>query len=367
MSLMNALYAIKFIGFVGIFLTHITYPFDFGAGFTTFFFIFSGFIQMYSFNKKKFKLTEESYKNFLVDKFIKNYPIYLVTLLLSIPYIYPTEHFVFNIKDFLIHLFMLQPFAFNYGTKIYMFNGLSWFMAVLMWFYIIIPLIYHFVCKIKNHRNCKFIMATLFFIAINFAMAYYFRGTIEMFSKRWWLLYISPISRFSDILVGFFLGGLYINYEDKLKKAVKKIPKLVFTIFEVLALSSIALINVKLNISKSFYICGLGFYPTAFALIFIFSFDRGYISDLFSKKFFIKLGKNCIAYYMLHQTVINYFALFLGAQLWYWKKRLLPFQLTGTLIVLLFIIFFGNCLLDNIFNPLYLALKKRLIDNKKQR
>ena len=360
---MNALYAIKFFCFVGIFLTHVAYPYDFGSGFTTFFFVFAGFIQFYSFKKNKFELSKESYKKFILNKVIKNYPIYLITLLLSIPYIYPTEHFAFNIKDFLIHLFMLQVWLPTYGGKIYMFNGLSWFLADMMWFYIIIPILYYFVKKFRYDRsNKKIVLLSILAILLNLCIAYFFRNNIETYSKRWWLLYISPFSRFCNCLLGFFMGAYYIKNEKKLIKNVNSFSKVLFTVFELIALSTIILINHKIHLPGSFYICGLGFFPTALTLIFVFSFNKGYISDFLSNKLFVNLGKNCIAYYMLHQTVINYFALFLGAQLWFDYSRTTPFQLTGTLLVLSYIILIGNLSLKYIFNPLTGYLKNKLIN-----
>ena len=360
---MKALYAIKFFCFVGIFLSHVAYPYDFGAGFTTFFFVFAGFIQFYSFKKNDFSLSKKSYKKFILTKIIKNYPIYFITLLLSIPYIYPTEHFVFNIKDFLIHLFMLQTWLPNYGGKIYMFNGLSWFLANMMWFYLIMPILYHLMKKNNYDKsNKRIVLLSLLTILLNLCIAYFFKDNVETYSTRWWLLYISPFSRLCNCLLGFFMGAYYINNEKKLLKNVNSYSKLVFTFFEVVSLSTIYLINHKFNLPNSFYMCGLGFFPTTLTLIFVFSFNKGYVSGFRSKPIFVNLGKNCIAYYMIHQTVINYFALLLGAQLWFnYSRSILP-QTASTLLVLSYVVLAGNAFLNYIINPITSYLKKRFVD-----
>lgn len=362
---MNALYGIKFIGFLGIFLHHLVYPFAFGKGFTTFFYIFAGYITFYSFNKHNFKLTKKSYKNYILNKIIKNYPIYIITLLMSIPYLYPCEHHIFNIKDFIIHSTMIQTLLPNYGDKIYMFNGLSWFLANLMIFYLIIPIIYHYSKKYKiNKNNIILLVILIATIAMHIIIAYIFRGNIEAYSKRFWLLYISPISRFLNFMLGFTLSNLIIINN----KIIAKIPNYIFTILEIIAMLSIISISINISfIPESFYANGSEAILMSILLISVFSFDKGLISKLIGNKIFVKLGKNCIAYYMLHQVFINYFVLFLAAQIWYNPFTKLSTQIMSTILLLLFTIFTSDKILEYIINPISNYLNNIILNTKQKK
>lgn len=314
---MSALYGFKFIAAVGIFLHHLAFPYSMGRLFTTFFFVFAGFITAYSFKKKQFICNKKTLKEFYISKLIKNYPIYIATLLISIPIVGPVEQMTIQLKDFFVHGLMLQV-LFPYGKKTFMFNGLSWFLADLMIFYFIIPFIYHTIQKMKIETSTMKIgtcLAGMFFV--DFIIAYLFPGGLTAYSFKWWFLYISPFTRIIHYLMGFFFGLLFVLHQEKWKKLVARIPSLVYTLLEMGALS---LLLVAIYLEKrilNFEINEIVYIVTSFIIIVIFALEKGYLSKLLSSKVFVYLGKMSFIIYMLHQVIINYVSLYLGVRPWY--------------------------------------------------
>lgn len=359
---MLALYGFKFIATIGIFLHHLSFPHSTGSLFTTFFFVFSGFITVYNFEKKNFVLNRKSLKQFYLDKFIKNYPIYLITLIISIPYVKDTQLLTFDLFDFLRHAFMLQVIA-PYGKKIYMFNGLSWFLADLMIFYLVIPFIYHFIKKFKI--DCKiyklFICFGLFSI-VEIVFSLIFNQGIEAYTTTWWLLYISPMSRLLNFLLGFLFGFIYLHLQKKWETVCQKIPYLLYTFLEIISLLSIpATMILEKHIPSSFSVNGSTYLIFSFICIFIFAHGKGFISKLFSTKVMVYLGKISLMIYMFHQVVINYMALYLGVRPWYNVDLGRKQNLIVAFLMFLITLCFSDAMWRYVFQPLTLKLQRKVL------
>lgn len=315
---MNALYGLKFIAFIFIFFHHLAFPNSLGSNFTTFFFVFAGFITAYNFKRKNFNPNKKEIKDFYVNKLIKNYPIYIITLIISIPYVLKASGFTFSIKDLITHTFMLQTLS-PQGNKTFLFNGLSWFLADLMIFYLLIPFIYRLFKKFKINSNIKYLLSliSLFVLEVLFSIPFS-NMQIVSYSFKWWLLYISPISRMLNLLIGFVFGLYFVDNQNRLTILFKKLPKYVVFIIELFALLSI-FINVKfLNfIPISYSVNGTKDLPMSLILIVVFGIGTGFISKILGSKLFVYLGKLSLPCYMFHQVIINYLVLCCFSRPWY--------------------------------------------------
>ena len=359
---MDALYGIKFIAFLGIFFHHLAFPTSTGSIFTTFFFVFAGFITAYNFERKKFKVSKGTVKSFYLDKFIKNYPIYIVTLLATLPFVKQVEGFSWNIKDVLIHGLMLQTII-PRGTKTYMFNGLSWFLVDLMIFYLLIPFIYKGIQRLKiDKSNKKMIFCFISIIIIEILFSLFYKGSLESYSFGWWLLYISPISRLLNLMFGFFLGLWFYKNMKVLKEKINKVPKIIITVLEIASLINIYLcIRIPSFLSGAFVMNGTHHLFLSFSLILIFGLNRGYISDFFKTKVLVYLGKLSLPCYMTHQLVINYLAFCCFCSPWYNYSISLKRNIFDGIFILVLTLCISDVLQRHILIPFTKFLQKKFI------
>lgn len=311
---LNALYALRFFASVAIYIHHLYYPYGFGAICVTFFFIMSGFTMAYSLNKKDFILSRKTLKQFYLNKIVKFYPLYLVTFFASIPIM----HFLnvkFNFLNVIVNLSLLQSYYPN-NNEVFMFNGLSWFVADIMFFYLVTPFIFILLKKLKIHKNIKImVLITFLLYLVAFYISYRFSWKVEAYSFGWWLVYISPFFRIFDYLIGFLLGLIFIRIKDYNLKVVKF--DFVFTILEVLAIIFILLSYKSKYLLIDSLRYGVYYIPALALMIFIFAFGRGIISKMISLRVFVYLGKLSYVIYMIHQLVIYYTSMYFGNTMYY--------------------------------------------------
>ncbi len=365
---MNALYGIKFIGFIFIFFHHLAFPYSLGSTFTTFFFVFAGFITGYNFIKKDFQPNKKNVLNFYLNKFIKNWPIYIFTLLISIPFVTRVSGFDLTIKDFFTHLFMLQTII-PQGNKTFMFNGLSWFLVDLMIFYLLIPLLYKLIKKYKLDSVIKSIISIIILISLEIIFSLIFKdGPIAAYSFKWWILYISPISRILNILIGFMVGIIFEKNKDWFNKKINKIPNFIILLIEFLALISIYVRYKTSNLLPgSFMTNGTYDLPMSLILIIVFAIGRGKISKILGSKPLVYLGKLSLPCYMLHQLMINYLVLCCFSNPWYRQEISFTRNLFDGLFILVLVICVSIIFFEYILNPCTNILIKKFERGKRKR
>lgn len=368
---MNALYGLKFIAFVFIFFHHLAFPHSMVSSFTTFFFVFAGFITAYSFEKKKFNPNKQNIKKFYINKFIKNYPIYILTLIISIPYVIKVSGLDLTIKDLFTHVFMLQT-VIPQGNKTFMFNGLSWFLVDLMIFYIIIPFVYKLFKKIKLNNNKKYICTLITLIVAEIVFSMLFQNTqIKSYDFNWWLLYISPMSRILNLLIGFVFGLIFEKNKDTWISKFNKLPKYLIFIIELFALSTV-IIRYKTSsfIPGSYATNGTYDLPMSLILILVFGIGCGFFSKILSSKPLVYLGKLSLPCYMFHQIIINYLVLCCFSSPWYNQSISYKRNLFNALFIITIVICISEVFQRYILNPMTNSLISRFErknkDEKKQ-
>jgi peptidoglycan/LPS O-acetylase OafA/YrhL len=356
---MGALYALRFFAAFGIYIHHLYYPYGFGSALVTFFFIISGFTTACSFSKKGFILSKNSLKKYYVGKFIKLYPLHIITFILSIPIMgYMNQKF--NLIQAIVNVFLVQSYYPN-GKDVFLFNGLSWFIADVLFFYLVIPFIYKLITILRIDRNIfVLILSSTALFCIAFFLSYYFRWNVEAYTFGWWLVYVSPYFRLIDCLIGFLIGLIFTRLNEKICIEIKN-RLIVFTIIEIFSvlLLYLAYKSKILLIDSIRY--GVYYIPVLVLFIFVFAFDSGIISKVISIKPFVYLGKISNAIYMIHQLIIYYTTYLLGSAMFYSDNMGLNNYLAE---IFLFIIVL--CVSD-VFSRNLLTIKTKMLSFKKIR
>ncbi|MFT8549590.1 MAG: acyltransferase [Acetobacter okinawensis] len=175
---------------------------EFGWLSVSFFFVLSGFVLMWSYKPA------ESYGYFVLKRIIRIYPIYIITLLISLFAFYkihnPLGGYVGTPFGTFLSFFLLQDWVPWHPEIRQSWNGVSWTLSCELFFYLIAPILFHYVLSIKNRMHIVFVAfiwwASLLFTAV---LAHHFHNDrIED------ILSFHPIARLFEFFVGAVLGLL---------------------------------------------------------------------------------------------------------------------------------------------------------------
>lgn len=290
----------------------------------TFFFILSGFILTYNYDHLVRKKTV-TLKHFLLFRFARIYPTFLLTFLLAIPLfvmsLEETSLHIINMSSHLSYLDSIQnilnqktisfslfittaianlgliqsflPFSLIYFS----FNAPAWSISDEAFFYLVCCLLLGF-----TKQKLLKIMALSFIIL----------STLGFFALHWkikeplihWFFYINPLVRVFDFMGGILLAKIFLSIDkNKIKNG-----RLLFTTLELISLLALGIfffIAVQYNINQAWRYDVFYLIPMS-AIIFIFSFEKGYFSNLIKHRYFVFLGEISFSLYMFHQLIIRY-------------------------------------------------------------
>jgi len=257
----------------------------------SFFFILSGFILVYSY-KEKMLQQKTTNKEFWIARFARIYPLHLFTLLLAIPYSLYMVNSTGN--DWLVILgsqFTLTQSFFLSNDIFYSLNAPAWSISCEAFFYFMFPfLLLFFSAKRKRlHYGLFFLLVLLIPVSIAFI-----KGEIS-----YWLFYINPVFRLVDFTMGLLLYEAYKKFNHTISSRIASFLEISFVTLMLVFIAAHNQIGFTYRLSCYYWL------PMCL-VIFIFSFQKGILSKLLSKKAFIILGEISFAFYLVHMLVIRY-------------------------------------------------------------
>lgn len=295
---------LRFFAAVGIYLFHLNIGNNLAGISLPVFFLLSGFVMAYNYKNEFFSLNFRYYLKYFYGRLARLYPLHLLTFIISIPLMQISQTET-SIKSTFLILSLLQTYI-PLGKLCFGFNGVSWFLADVLFFYAITPILLNFFYRVNMISHAKRLIALqicLYVIAIFFA--YLFRNDMTQYSLGWWFISISPYYNLIYYLLGFSAALLFasINGKDKLNF---KHRALLFSLIEVIAIS---LFIISLYCCYTIYVPFAGnlwLFPSLTILIFVLAFQEGIISHVLSFKQLVCLGSISFEIYMLHFLVIRY-------------------------------------------------------------
>ncbi|KAF1021684.1 MAG: hypothetical protein GAK29_03363 [Acinetobacter bereziniae] len=262
----------------------------FNEGFlwVSFFFILSGFILAYNY-KDKFLLGSISKKAFYVSRLARIYPVHFVTMLVAL--ILGLISSSDNVKYILEHILLIQSF-FPDQNIYFSLNSPSWSISDEMFFYLLFPFV------IFLNRSKKFLLFILFMLLI-FILNHKLNDNL----KHYWL-YISPVIRFSDFLLGILLFDIF----EKVKEVyAKKNSPLIFELLVIFLFIFFFIFHDKIDLG---YRYSIYYWIPMSLIILIFSLskvvcDQNSVSNTLSNKYLVWLGEISFCFYLIHLLVIQ--------------------------------------------------------------
>lgn len=315
--IIKSLTSFRFVAAFMVYLTHsisVFRDYQFGYVGVSFFFVLSGFILVYNYHSKFAELNKDTIKKFYIARLAKIYPVHLLTLFLSIPYMLITYLYFSRamptgldvVSSFAANILMLHSFIpLPFGTMPYSFNLVSWSLSDELFFYLIFPFIVYILLKFKVNNSAlrNLFTAILFFAAIIGVTA--LSSLFREVKAEDWFLYVFPFFRSLDFIMGILIGLIFVT-KNKPNFVKNKL------LFNCLELFSLVLLVVWIVLSPYVSLAfrfSVYYVPIWCLLIFIFAFQRGLISKILSNRWLVFLGEISFSFYMIHLLVINYVGL----------------------------------------------------------
>jgi peptidoglycan/LPS O-acetylase OafA/YrhL len=271
--------------------------------FVDFFFILSGFVIAYTYQSMQ---TTGAFKTFLTKRFFRLYPLHVIMLLMFVGVELGKKvlagHIAINQPDninnntftFFSNLLFLHSIKLPGVTDV-SWNIPSWSISAEMIAYLVFGYI---TLTINRHDWGKYKNIFYGFTALAGL------GLLYLINHNFHLTYSFDYG-FLRAIAGFFTGVLCFNSFLHWKKKADGLSKLFFSFAEL-----IILLLMIIMVSEGFVLKEYGFiYELLFFLaIFIYSFERGFMSELLKKSTFLsKLGKYSYSVYMTHALLLSLF------------------------------------------------------------
>lgn len=255
----------------------------------TLFFVLSGFILTVNYKKSLGKPKVFTVGNFYIARFARIYPLYFLILIFVTAFqVQITDA---SLSGWWEHLLSIQ--AWTYGS-VFSWNGPGWSIGVEIFFYALFPAIILVFNKSLDRIRGSI---SLMILAISYT------SLIWLAVSYWGLdahrfLYVFPISRLGDFVIGIGAAGLFLT----LKSAKKNLEKPM----AILAFGSIALILLIMTNSAT----GTNFQALSYDLLFQLPFvllilglslsPNSIIARFLSHKWMLVLGEISYAFYLIH-------------------------------------------------------------------
>ena len=198
------------------------------------FFGLSGYVIFYGFESGRYNFNYEALKDFYRNRFLRIYPLFFLcsVSVLIIKYLKHQE-----IPSLSFNFFTSQFFAIQY-SHLYELNGVFWTLGVEMWFYLLAPIFYFGLKRIKNLSTAAGIYIILFLLIL-----------VEAF------LFKSPdVRTLTSNLTHFFVGFVALKFGPNIYKKANK-----FTDMQIFCLSFMAFLSTAILMTvdfKLFYTVG---------------------------------------------------------------------------------------------------------------
>lgn len=268
------------------------------------FFMMTGYLSIYtdSYDGKEYHFKEHMKR--LLHKIKKFYPLHMLTLILSLPLSMHIIHDEYPILKFASNVFLVQAWIpdekFYYG-----FNGVSWFLSALYFFYMVEPFL------VKLIKNLTFLQLKICICCIiTFFIIYCF--LIRKLEYAYYMSYIFPMARCLDCLIGMCICE-YGKYKCSMKMMNNK--------YITLALLSIVIFDMCLVKAAALSKCVGGEYIFNSACWIIphsvLLFICGKEKLAFESKILIFIGDISMELFLIHKIVYRYLLCFfemLGVQ-----------------------------------------------------
>lgn len=292
--MIKSLTALRGIFILFIFLHHAgVYPGGGSMG-VVFFFVLSGFSMTLGYNSRV--LSEDfSYKQYITRRAIKFYPLHWITLLANIPLTLMSTLHWWLIPLFFVNAALLQTTV-PIKQVYFSYNAVSWFLADVLFFSIIFPIIYRkIVVMTRNQRGLLMVVGFVLYGILLFISSYLPASVMKG------IIYISPFVRLFDYVFGMLLGMDFLSLKEK--PVAKNFNNQGIALFIIVAITSLLILE-SLLLNKTYYLIAPLYWP--FTAILILAASLPNKIKLLENNVFLRLGECSFTIFLVHRLVLRY-------------------------------------------------------------
>ena len=264
----------------------------------TVFFVLSGFVIHYNYGANIVAKGAPAIRSFLVARFARLYPLYLLVLLISIalaPSILGEPAFRTWSWRYLTMTQDWTPTLLDGKLLTALYIGGAWSISAEVGLYIFYLALAIPLDGLRTVRSTLRVIAGLSTVGIIFIGGYasgFWLGRLPQ--QNWWLSF-SPFCRFPEFLLGALVAQLYLSSPDLRNARWTGLAGACWIV------ASFAVCYIFPNFQASF-----GFAPGVAAMMFYFVYYRSRAGVLIETPFMLVLGEASYSIYMLHGFVLWY-------------------------------------------------------------
>ena len=216
------------------------------------------------------------------------WPLHIVALV-AVLFIERATFSVSKIPALILNVLLLQSWSVK-GNIAMSFNGITWFLSALFFCYLLTPTL---VKLCKNYKLSLVLLPILIILRLLLDKYFY---TIEILPK-FLSLHTSCLVRLTEFLMGMLLCPIFVKIKELIRLDNKK-WFYIFSSIEIVALFGIILAMRFLVETRAF------FAMLMCVVVFVFAFDKGFISKVFAFQPIKFLSKIQFEFFILHAVVI---------------------------------------------------------------
>lgn len=265
-----------------------------GSMAVAFFFILSGFSLTLGY-RDKIVGGEFNYRQYLLRRCIKFYPLHWMCLVASVPLVITSLSFA-DMPVFLLNAALLQTFV-PVKDIYFSFNAVSWYLADTLFFALLFPFLFTYI----NKLSAKGI--TLF--AVIMVVLYTTVVALIPESMRHAFLYINPIIRSSDFVLGIILANIYLRMRER--PSLLRLFSRYSWMFCIIVFALIIMLVVEsCLLPKNIRLIAPVYWPFVGVLLIIVSLLDSSGCSMLENKFLLSLGECSFVFFLIHQLILRY-------------------------------------------------------------
>lgn len=262
------------------------------------FFVLSGFVLGYTYFDKD---PTGDYKSFLIKRFARIYPVYILISILTLPFLVIPQlaadalgtiyHVLTYLLVVILNIFLLQawfPSLFNYWI-----DGGTWSLSVECFFYVLFPYIL-FVLEPLSLDRLKTLLIIFYILSLIPGLVFISPLVPKVLFAT---VYALPIYRLPEFIIGVITAIIFTRSGDR--PAAKSVPDRYKLILVTIGLLTYLSIYAR-SFPQIYVIHNFVAIPAIAAIVYYCaSISKGYLYRILAARTFVVLGKISYSFYLV--------------------------------------------------------------------
>ena len=261
-----------------------------------FFFVLGGFVMTLGY-KDKVTIDDFNYKQYLIRRCVKFYPLHWLCILSIIPLTWLSFSWIDIPKLFLnaalLHTWVpIQKWYFS-------FNSVSWYLSNTMFFAVVFPFFFKWISGASYKGRVT--------IAVKLAVVYVIVALLIPEERHHAILYISPYMRLMDFVFGIFLALGYLILKERSSDRFFTKSNNTVSQFAIIALIVVLVAESCILPEHAKFYAPVYWIPQAFLIVIAtLSEQRWGGQKWLQNRWLQRLGELSFVIFMVHQIILSY-------------------------------------------------------------